>query len=223
MHIWLGDSWPAGCELAMFFGEEKLDRTIYPVAPEKVCRPDLAFPAIVSSAFKQPHINLAFPGGSIHYMLHLLTLEYKKGIHPEGTTVFVCSTGEMRRFGVDVLGREYHTGGHLDVNKMFSETDFYYYNRNMYSLYDYTMALNHIYNLVLVAGWELCVVNVWRNASLESKILDVPSGCFLGNGKVIYDLSTENVTKFMRPCITHPNLIGHELIASRIVQLLGSF
>jgi hypothetical protein len=122
MFIFLGDSQPLGYEIGIeikqgpeHMPQEARDKIYNPNAIHHECRPDLAYPELLSKSLSQDYVNLAY-GGTCHQR-HLNTFQQylKKHDVPRGSTVFLNSNCKSRGFLVDS-----ETGQALDfMNTVF--------------------------------------------------------------------------------------------------------
>ncbi len=108
MFIFLGDSQPLGYELAEEIDQNSdhipqhlREKVYYPWAIDPECRPDHAYPHLLSESLSQDYVNLAV-GGTCH-LRHLYYFQsYLKTNHvPKGSTVFLNSNSKFRGFFVD--------------------------------------------------------------------------------------------------------------------------
>ena len=113
MFIFLGDSQPMGYELGTETGKgsdhipQKIkDKIYYSDLLNYDCRPDLAYPNLLSESLSHDYINLS-SGGTSH-MRHLDDFQkyLKKYEVPKGSTVFLNANCKHRGFSVDCFTSE---------------------------------------------------------------------------------------------------------------------
>lgn len=131
MFIFLGDSQPLGYELAdeidqdcTHIPQDVRDKVLILSAIDDSggCRPDLAYPELLSKSLGQDYVNLAY-GGTGHQR-HLYSFQQYLKNHdvPAGSTVFLNSNCKERGFLVDRF-----TGQEIDFMNdvyMVPQTDF---------------------------------------------------------------------------------------------------
>jgi len=108
MFIFLGDSQPLGYEIGEEINQNSdhipqhlREKVYHPWAINHECRPDHAYPRILSESLSQDYVNLGV-GGTCH-LRHLYYFQsYLKTNHvPKGSTVFLNSNSKFRGFFVD--------------------------------------------------------------------------------------------------------------------------
>lgn len=220
--VWVGDDWTIGSELGIFwpcFANTTSEQFPYLRPNDDIASKSYA--GLVSKARGTKYYNLSKANGGIHLNLYSLST-FDPG--EEQVTVFLSNTYETRRFALDIMGEPRICAGaeHAIPVDNPMENDAMLHDRNMYAIYDYTIALNHIYLLCLRRGWDLKIINTWYVPRLHDDVLIVPDDRFLNKDRAIFLWGDSIVTKYFRPCADRPNLKGHELIAKHILHLLGN-
>jgi hypothetical protein len=108
MFIFLGDSQPLGYEIGEEINQNSdhipqhlREKVYHPWAINHECRPDYAYPHILSESLSHDYVNLAI-GGTSHLRHLYLFQSYLKTNHvPIGSTVFLNSNNKLRGFFVD--------------------------------------------------------------------------------------------------------------------------
>lgn len=108
MFIFLGDSQPLGFEIGEEINQKSdhipqhlREKVYHPWAINHECRPDHAYPHILSESLSHDYVNLAI-GGTSHLRHLYLFQSYLKTNHvPKGSTVFLNSNNKFRGFFVD--------------------------------------------------------------------------------------------------------------------------
>jgi len=228
MFIWLGDSWQIGAELRKDSKREFSFDLRFP--HQSLIHEDdteLAYPSLVSQHFNQDILVLAMGGGSMHFAAYaLMQLLLNRTTFDEPTTVFVPDTGEMRRFGINLIGQTVHEGSDLaNIRDRDPYQTYQDINREQFAIYDYTMALNNIYLTAEKLGIHLVRYHSWCVAEPMMDLLLIPEENHYHKEQftLTSDLQsyTDDVYKtFMYPCAAHPNVVGHKAMANAMINLL---
>jgi hypothetical protein len=231
MDLWFGDSWVVGSELAKLHGKYEGDQRTYNnstygdtnAVDFTKCRPDLAFPNLVSKS----HINLGANGTGIEYCLwrlHNYLLRGGKadraffGLSHIGRKTSVRNDGkivksEARRWwsdNDDLENTHYHTANLTNTLHLMCEA----YNIKAYFFPLWCPAKMGRWSMFSKIPSDRWLVD--PNSTLAEQAFDfnVPVRDWKKNK------NAEPYQLYIAPCRNHPNKQGHEKIAEYIKSVL---
>jgi len=212
-----GDSWVAGCEANELDGSDA---------------PEFAFPSYFPGS-----LNLGYSGGSNDYFAHQL-VENLLNIE---TAVF-CLTDPSRRYWIDNNGN--YINGSNGIQKLPGYIDkcLLSLSNNVNDDLLTSQLCLLLYSICKINNIKAYFINMFGGQHCESKFWDlIPESAWLlpkdkcivqqcfdqknwfvefpHVGDFTYWLETNNsdVQKFIRPCIAHPNKLGHKVISEFIM------
>lgn len=243
MLIFLGDSQPLGYEIggeinqsAEHIPQHVRDKIYYKWAIHHECRPDYAYPQLLSESLGQDYVNLA-QGGSSH-LRHLYNFQSYVKDHqvPKGSTVFLNSNAKLRGFFVDNFTGEdidfMHTNfwspdqlpGHQSLFTQFlNQPDNYVipdFASRILPYFNY-QSVNHISLLCKKLGlnflyFPICPSEIVDPTETETyKYLDLPPEEIISTLPLPFGHFRNNIEWLQ----FHPSRAGHRLIADHLREV----
>ena len=216
-----GDSWVSGCELGRFLNKDPGSDA-----------PELAFPAQLQNFLNVPVKNKGITGSSTTTMLYQFLEELPR---PKDIAIFCC-TAKTRRLYFTKQGRkqeEQFTTDELLCNEyedhevtgrilsllylLCKEKNITPYFLN---LFDTINLDNKLLSIIPNDNWLIS-----KNQSVCSEIFDKEyfnqwDNHHNGNFREWIASNNASAIKYIKPCIAHPNLEGHNSIATYIAKEL---
>lgn len=220
MKIWVyGDSWPDGCELENDLGQS---------------RPELAFPAMLAQKFNCQVINRAVTGSSQPFLIE----SFLDSQTQPGDIAIFCLTAKTRRMyrGINnEIVEQQFTHDEMLVNQYEDERVsaqvcalLYFLSKEIkvipyfFNLFDTVRYGNKLQNVIPDNHWLIpqnhSVLSWLFDPVFFTRFADHHNGDF----REWLDRNCDLVQKYIRPCIAHPNLHGHETIANFLADALVS-
>ena len=230
--LWFGDSWTMGAEIAKYLplpSGEHIPKSIFPNL-SAIDRPDMAFPALVSSNRQHQFINFGCTSSSYDFALFSL-IKFCKNNYVKNNkyTAFLCTTGQTRNFGINLLGQGKHY--QLMPNQVKFIVD------PAYAIYHTTNVLNLFYHICKQHNIQLVLIPVWCIFQAEPSINMVPDQHWMMHDTITdhlfggfpidnHELSDTNKTvlaqieqlDWVHPCLGHPNHESQSMIADFIIS-----
>lgn len=215
--IWFyGDSWPAGAEL------DQISKFPYP-----------HFPNLIEKKTGIKTLNRSIPGSGQARILHQLL---NSDIQPNDIAVFSLTVKTRRTYltkdnkfnEMQFNGDETIVNHYEDHMNSATTVALLYYMCRQRSVTPYFLNLfdsNWLPNTMFNEVPDLCWI-IPPSESVVSMLFDYDffhryDHHHEGDFQDWLDTKNEKVKKYIRPCIAHPNLLGHEIIADYIIKKLN--
>jgi hypothetical protein len=234
MYLWFGDSWPIGSELGS--PNDNFDSQTFPNVLIGRDNPTKAFPHLVSKYKNTPYINFAKGGSSIDYALYSLLNFCKNKIDKNVKyTAFLCLTAQTRGFGILYSQNKFIDYNYSDDrNDLKTDLDM--------CIYESVIALNCFYLLCnkfnidckfipifcdLIIPEHMEHIFIADEAVITVKsLVELTFGTpFLENNFSTISPDSDTLTgigslEWVRPNLSHPNMMGHRKLAYKIIELI---